>query len=559
MRRFIIVVLCCLMLATAVSAESYISELQTSTTVASSGTCEVTATLQLHLDELPDSLWFPLPKKAKDITVNGASVKTRTSGISRDVKLNDVISAAGNHTLVIRYSLPDAVKKSGGQLYLELEILSGFSYAIENMTFSITLPGEPERDPEFLSTYYQEDVESLLSYRFEGNTVTCSFTQPLKDHESLTMTLAVSEDMFPQPVYKRWSLSAVDVAMYICTALALVYWLLLLREAPIRRGLRPNGPAGVSAGEYPCILAGKGVDFTSTVISWAQMGYLLIQVDDNGRVLLHKRMDMGNERSAFENYYFRMLFNRRRTVDGTGYRYADLCRKASAAKPGVGLNFKKTIGNPYHFRILAAVVGVFAGIALASAMAADTMGRTLLSILFGTLGAVICWLIQEGPSCLHLRKKLPLYIAGGASLLWLLLSQWAGEPEVGFYLLLTQWLAGFAVAHGGRKTDQGRQMTRDILGLRRYCLSASREELQRLQNTNPEYFYSLAPYALAMGVDKSFARRFGKVKLPGCTFLTAGMDAHMTAAEWDQLLRSVVQTLDAMQTQQTLNRLRGRK
>ena len=63
------------------------------------------------------------------------------------------------------------------------------------------------------------------------------------------------------------------------------------------------------------------------VFTWAQLGYLLIQTDSGGKVLLHKRMDMGNERSLFENKIFALLFGSRQAVDATGYPYAKLSRK----------------------------------------------------------------------------------------------------------------------------------------------------------------------------------------------------------------------------------------
>ena len=62
-----------------------------------------------------------------------------------------------------------------------------------------------------------------------------------------------------------------------------------------------------------------------------------------------------------------------------------------------------------------------------------------------------------------------------------------------------------------------------------------------------EYFYSMAPYALALGIDKAFAHRFGGKQLPGCPWLTTGMDGHLTADEWNQLLRSTVTALDERQ------------
>ena len=68
------------------------------------------------------------------------------------------------------------------------------------------------------------------------------------------------------------------------------------------------------------------------VFTWAQLGYLLIQTDGS-KVLLRKRMDMGNERSLFENKIFALLFGSRQTVDATGYPYAKLSRKVSAIVP----------------------------------------------------------------------------------------------------------------------------------------------------------------------------------------------------------------------------------
>jgi len=556
MRRMIIALLCCLMLVTTVSAESLVTELDSSTTVSSNGTCEVVITLKLSLDSEPADIWFPLPKDARDITVNGTAVKTRNSTASRDADLSGQIPAAGQHTLVIRYSLPDAVTKKSGQLYLNLTILNGFGYPIEKMSFSVELPGEPERDPEFVSTYHREGVEALMDYSVEGNTIRCEFTTDLKDHESLTMTLAVSEAMFPQSVYKRWSLSSDDVAMYVLTLLALVYWLIFLRAAPFRAWSRPNEPEGLNAGEYPCVLMGKGVDLTAMVVSWAQMGYLLIQVDRSGRVLLHKRMEMGNERSEGENRLFRSLFGSRWVVDGTGRRYGELCRKAASIRPGVGSYFKRNSGNPYYFRIISAAIGIFGGISLAAAMAADTANQTALSILLGALGALAAWQIQAGAASLYLRKKRDLVPALLASFLWLLLSARAGEPGVALYILVTQWLTGFAAAYGGRRTEQGRQMLKETLCLRRFFRTASRKRLGQIQENNPEYFYDMVPYALALGVDRIFARRMGHEKLPECAYLT-GVGQDMTAAQWNRALRYVVRTLDAMQARQILERIRG--
>lgn len=558
MRRILIVILCCLLLTTAVSASS-VTDLQSTTSVHSNGTCEVTLTVQLQLDEVPGSLNFPLPANARDISLNGGLARTHPEGSVRNVDISGIVHAPGVYTFTIHYSLPDAVTIDEDEnLQLSFDLLSGFAYPIDAMRFTVTLPGAPDRRPEFISTYHQESVETLMELQINESVITGSFTQGLKDHESLSMSLAVTEELFPQPIAKKWSLSTDDIAMYVCTAAALLYWLLTMRALPPRRLRRPKEPEGLTAGELGCCLTAQGVDFTMMVVSWAQMGYLLIQLDDHGRVLLHKRMEMGNERSEFENRMFQSLFGKKRTVDGTGYQYARLCRKALGSVPGRRSWFLRRSGNPRILRVIGAGIGFFGGIALALAFASDTAWQIILSLFLTIIGTAAAWCIQSGAGTLHLRQKLDLYIGLGCSALWLLLGLWAGEFGVALFVVSTQWLTGLAAAYGGRRSDAGRLAMAEILGLRRYLKSVSKDELKKILRFNPEYYYNLAPYAMALGVDKTFARQFGGIQLPGCTWLTTGMDGHMTATEWNQLLREAVSKLDERQRKLPYEKLLGK-
>jgi hypothetical protein len=209
--------------------------------------------------------------------------------------------------------------------------------------------------------------------------------------------------------------------------------------------------------------------------------------------------------------------------------------------------------------VLAAGIGFTGGICLALAFANDTALRVIYSILLSALGAFIAWNIQQAAGTVLLRRKLPLLIAVGCSLLWAVLCAWANEWPVAIFVLVTQWLAGFAAAFGGRRTEAGKQTMSEILGLRRYLHTASREELLQNLRRNPDYFYAMAPFALALGVDNTFAHRFGETQLQGCPWLTTGMDGHLTAAEWNQLLRSTVTALDERQMRLPFERFTGKQ
>ena len=392
----------------------------------------------------------------------------------------------------------------------------------------------------------------------DGSVIHGSFKTSLKDHESLTMTLVVPEDQFPQPISKKWSLNADDIIIYSGIVIAFLYWVLTMRALPPRKQRRTQEPEGLTAGHLGCALTRQGVDFTALVISWAQKGYLLIQLDENDRVLLHRRMEMGNERSEFEVRAFRALFGKRRTVDATGSHFSRLSRKVYASTPNIRSFYLRSSGNHRILQLLCGAVSVTGGISLALSIASDTVWQVLLAVVLLILGALLSFWIQKGAATVHLRRKQTLYFALAASFLWLLLGLLSAEWGNALLLLLFLWFMGFALAYGGRRNETGTQAMSEILGIRRHLSTVSKEELQQILRKNPEYYYTMAPHALALGVDKAFARQMAGRKLPQCSYLVTTEDGHLTAKEWNQLLRTAATAMDANHQRSILEKLLGK-
>ena len=559
MRKLLILILCLFSLTVTASAAGMVTQLESNTRIDTDGTCEVTVTMQLRIESGEAVPVFPIPDEAKDVSINGRSIRAKSQGGYRQVELSEAISGAGIHTVTIRYSLPDSITlNKKGVPYLNLELLCGFAYPIEHMTFVITLPGEPEHNPDFFSTYYQETADSLFDLSIVGNEIRGVSNRVLMDRESFSMTMEVTEALFPQSVAKRWKMGTDDMIMIGLAMVALGYWILTMGSLPPKRSRRTTAPEGLTAGELGCCITAQGVDFTMTVVSWAQLGYLRIHVDEKGRVLLYKRMDMGNERSEFEVRYFMTLFGKRDVVDATGLHYARLCRKARQAKPGIRDYYQRRSGNPYIVRGLCAVIGRLGGVSLGISFANDTVWQVLLAILLGGICLVFSWVIQSGAGEVHLRRKWNLWMGLGFSLVWILLGVWSREWNVALFSVLGQWLTGLAAAYGGKRSEPGRQCLAQIMGLRRFLSKISPAEVQRILQVNPEYYYTMAPYAMALGVEKAFARQLGGLRLPECTYLTTGMDGHLTALEWTRLLRDAAEALDERMQRLPYEKLLGK-
>lgn len=545
------------MLALCVSADSKATRMNYYATVASDGSCEVTVTTTLHLDQRTDSMSFPIPQEARDVTVNGDRVHSQKVGDVRQINLSSLVKdLVGDFTFVINYELDNvtALNETGGMV-LTLPMLSGFTYSVELMEFTITLPGNVKGKPAFSSGYHQTSIEQELDFKVDGAVISGMTLKSMKDQETLTMTLAVDDKMFPNAPVEISGALFDDIAMGICAFLALLYWLLFLRAAPVRRQVGPVGPAGYSAGEAGSVVTLRGADLHLLVFSWAQLGYVLIQLDRNSRVLIHKRMEMGNERSGFELRLFKALFGRGQTVDTTSYRYAMLCKKACRLSPDVQALVSKRSGNPLVFRGLCAGIALFGGIAVGIAIAAGSAAQWFWVVVLAAAGLLSGWYIQLWAEGLWLQNKRPLWVGLVLSVVWILLGILSGQILVGILMVLAQLMAGLMLSFGGRRTPHGRLAQAQMLGLRQYLKTVSPEQLHRICKQEPDYFHNMAPFALALGVDRAFAKRFGKEKIDPCPYLTTGMDGHRTAAEWSELFRRALDAMGDRQRRMPLEKL----
>ena len=555
MRRIIILILCCALLVGVVYADNRADAVRNSSTVLTDGSARVTLTVNITMDEAARGLTFPVPRGAEDVTLNGAVVETRASRDNASVDLVDISYLAGlsgSQKLIFTYTLPAVVgydekaeEKDGVRpLLMQLPLLSGFEYPVDAMSFSVALPDGVDGTPNFYSGYFLQSIESDLSYTFDGGVINGSVLEPMKDKETLLMTMTVTQEQFPDLVIVE---NEENLHLYIMSGLigaALVFWLLFLRSLPVFPRRRNTPPVGIHAGEVGSRLTMEGGDLTMMVFQWAQLGYVRIVPDKRERVWLHKRMEMGNERSDFEVKTFNQLFGRFGSVEGTGSRYARLWQSVGSTIDRKDEITRGGLGARHVFRAIAMLVSAVAGASMGSNFIEEGTWKTVLEIGLALLGCITAWKIQAGSMKLHLRRKEG--VAGGiiCCLLWLSVSLFADRPIAGITSTATQILAGFFAVWGGLRTKTGWQTACQLLGLRRYLTGAKRDELKEELAKNPDYFFEMAPYAMAFGVENAFANRFGKRIMPQCSYLEADRAGKRTAREWAVLMNQTAAKLD---------------
>ena len=542
---FVAILVVC-MLATTAFASNGISAMESHGTVSADGSCQISINATVHLDTAVDSLTFPVPAEATGITLNGARVSASKKNGVRNINIKRLTGGmAGDFSLHIAYSLSDViVTTEEGLLQMRVPLLSGFAYPIESLSFSVTLPGAVEILPSFVSGYHENSIEQSLSFSAEGATITGSSLKAMKDHETLTMTMMASEEMFPRTVLQRQDYTPAVIGMAVAGGLALLYFFAFLFSLPTLPKRAVEAPDGVGAGQLGCVMGMQGIDLPAMIFTWANLGYLRICLERGGKVSLHYRMEMGNERSEAERRWFMKLFSKRNRVDTSSRGFAMLWRQAEKTPMGLQEMVTRHGANTKIFRLLASGIGLFGGSALGLVMGGGAILKWLLIVLLSILGAVVGYHGQDfavGLLLRHRRKTTKSLVLYG---LWLFLGLISGEFVFTLWTVLLMIVASFLLFWSGRRTPLGRQCRGQVGDLKRYLKNISRADAQRISAEDPDYFFRMAPEALALGVGREFARKFGDLRYPACPYFTDGVDANMTALQWNAMLMRSLKAMD---------------
>ena len=163
---FLMALLCCTSLYVNARAATGASSVQSNAAVSTDGSCQISMTIVFRLEKALSELTFPLPLDAKNILLNGTAPSTRRTDSA--ILVNIPLSAAGDYTMQLQYTLPSVVGYEKNDFLLTLPLLSGFAYPISAMEFTVTLPGAISAMPSFSSGYHQENIESSIISTVSG-------------------------------------------------------------------------------------------------------------------------------------------------------------------------------------------------------------------------------------------------------------------------------------------------------------------------------------------------------------------------------------------------------
>ena len=542
------------LLSFGVFADYQVDQSTVNVEVGKTGRAQVTATYQLTFDAAQEELRVPLP----DGSISRVSAETYHYNVDETDAGVDVVltgSFAGTQTVTVSYTVSAAPSNtSEGEVYQIGLLSSRWACTIGACSFQVilpqpsgTMPADDTITPQVLSGYYGALKDSDVNLSLNGTILTGTAENRMA-YDSLALQVTVPSGYF----YVRSSalpmvhITYLSLAMAALLFLLVLYWRFRLRTPRQEISPRLLTPGGLLSCQLPQLLDGGTCDIAVLILEWANLGYLSIQVNKKGYVILTRMIPMGSERSQAEQRLFARIFSTGSRVLATPGRFASAAARFRRASRR-SLNrviFDPKGGNVVFLQLpcrllLAVGIGYLAATALP-----EGSGFLVLAVLAGMAGFVYSIYLHKYLSSWATLNRFSRSTAVclALALVLLVLGLLTGailEVAIG---LGACCFSAVASGRGPRRSPRGQEFLAQAKGCQLFYRKVTWQRLQLLTGRNGRFFQLQLPKAAALGADKAFAQRFERLPVTWPEWLGRGTGT-ATAADLQRQIAGILTNL----------------
>ena len=512
--------------------------------VSEDGVYTVTETLDVQFQQRLHGLNLTLPKRYRNVTWRiGDTVMNRSYVFPIDhvevlsgheAKLSDEDDyynlrlgsadtyAQSEETYQIRYQVHTRDLRLGDIQSFYWNLISvNWDTTIEKVTFRVTMPKSFDASQLY---FYSDLPQDQFRFEQEGTTFSGETLTALAPFEGITVKLDLPDQYFIYPKSADYSLPLAILGGLITlfSIFCLMRW---GRDEALIVPVEFTAPEGISSTEVGMILNGsvQNREVLSLILDWANRGYLTIE-DQEKTLKLNKLKSLPEDTPVAELRLFNALFKNRDSVTTKQLEekfythlnqaiqdysaYYRLPEKRLFTKLSSALQVILTLLAPLPIAILAALQ--FYAVEFSFAAIVFLIIPYFVMIIIIVMG----YSLQRRWHSCGGGFKFGMFL--GMLLLTLL---WAFLLMIAFLTARHGWIvpvflglctlisAGCAIFMK-KRTDRGQRLTGRVLGLRNFILYAEKDRLAMLVEDDPTYFYSILPYAYALGLSDIWAEHF---------------------------------------------------
>ncbi|MGX8774596.1 MAG: DUF2207 domain-containing protein [Bacillota bacterium] len=436
----------------------------------------------------------------------------------------------GSHEFRYGYTITfrDDRDTSGDYMYIDV-LPTSWATDIGSTEITVHMPKAIEKDwtTVYIGKYGVDYADTMDSWEMPDNRTITIKAEDLEKGVGITVLTKLPEGYW---VGLEDAQGAKAMGMAIPAIMALLFgglWARFGRRQHIVETVEFHPPKGVTPAEIGLIIDGvlDKKDMVSMFVYFAHKGYMKIEETAKKKFTFTKTREIDTHEKMFAKLLFNGLFQYSDIVstptlnEGFAYSYKAACDTLEDEFGDV---------TPMSTRTLQKVSGIMIYlIAVIIPCAAAGYMLRLEGYIFGVimLSIITAWLTGR------IRKSYMNRMSGKKTgskafriIMWVfdiavLIMTSAGigsafESAVagGLYFLCFGACQFFNV-YCGRLSDNAAELMGQVLGLREFIRTAEVDRIEALVEEDPEYFFSILPYAYVMGLTDKWIRKFENINV----------------------------------------------
>ena len=471
----------------------------------------------------------------------------------------------------VRYNLECTKDEDDDYDWLSLDLIpTGWQNPIDNATAYLTLPEKVDWGTFRLYTGLAgEEIDVLEDSRFTVEFGDDYKTMKVVAHDlpqgyGVTVQATLPEGYWKGVTSRRWmGFFALLIPSMLALLMALL-WVLNGKDPAVVKPVEFYPPDDITPAEVGYIVDGTidNKDLSSMIIYFASKGYLEIREKANGskKYELVKKRDIPDSEPVFAVRLFGGLFPVNKAVEGKEQKvdldhlpkdFGSAVRVARDELEGMYDNGRRkmfTDGSrnarnwgaficslilPFPILITNFVnyrgFGLFTAaipfilVLIGTALISSSYDRRHSSARVESVGkfigglalAVVASLVTVGSCAAAVGKADIVYglIVGAVT---------TASLAAGIFFQVFMWA----------RTKENVVIYGKILGFRNFIETAEHDRLVALSDENPEYYYSIMPYAMVMGMSVAWAKKFENMKIPQPDWYEGAEVMDLSRAVW---------------------------
>ena len=537
-KNFFLTILLVLTLFSLSAENFYIERYDIDVNVLENRVYEITEEIDMYFTSPSHGFYRDIPVRydtGYEAIVSGISVNERfekeENGDFLSLKIGDadrLVKGRQHYTVKYSYDIGADVYPDYDEFYFNL-IGDGWNCDIDEVNFRVSFPKAVSGDRIWL-TGGRYGSTQRLPFSFDGTGLITGRVTGLSEKEAVTLRVEMDEGYFVGArVPKDWSGVGLFTILPLTVLVLLVLYLLYRKygvDKPIVIYPRFEAPelSPLAVG-YIYDSSADDRDFSAMIFYWADKGYLTIE--EKGKdFILHKKKEPDSP-SEEENILFRSLF-----LKGDDLSVKDMATMRLGAvlndtvKPAMVKRFTKgpqalcdrTAEGKSN---LALIITLLYAIASSILMNLGDMEVAILSVIvsiaFTAVSGVMIWsLLKKHQTRISSRIFIGAVLAVMAFAVSVVLYMFSSTVRcTPVFVKISSAVLAFSIPFMSalslfitRRSEYGQQTVEEILGYRDFLEKVEVEKLKTLIDQDPEYFYHNLSYAIALGLEDKWAKKF---------------------------------------------------